>query len=91
MQGELVNNYVEFAEFTFSPSCCGLLNYTLLEESDETFPSTLTSDSPIGPDASGKYKVYVKDPSSVQTISFRVRAYYTGNYNYTTSASKIIV
>ena len=91
LQGEQVKNYAEFAEFTFSPSCCPLLNYTIIGESDDEFPSALTSDSPVGPDTNGKYKVYVKDPTSVQKIGFRVRAFYTGNYNYTTSKSKIVV
>lgn len=91
MQGELVNNFVQFADFTFSPSCCALVKYTILGETDETFPSALTTDSPVGPDASGNYKIYVKDPSKVQKISFRVRATYSGNYEYTTAASEIDV
>ena len=51
----------------------------------------MTKDSPVGPDSSGKYKVYVKDPSNVQQIKFRVRAYYKGNYAYTTPVSTIVV
>jgi hypothetical protein len=91
LQGEQVKNYAEFAEFIFNHSCCPLLNYTIIGESDDEFPSALTTDSPVGPDTNGKYKVYVKDPTSVQKIGFRVRAFYTGNYNYTTSKSKIVV
>lgn len=85
-------NFFEFdsSEFVVTPvTDCVISSYSI-QDSLGAFPDGITTDSPVGPDSDGKYKVYIMDNQKLENYSFFIVPTIIGGHLFTSSEKRII-